>query len=306
MKKVFPFILLLLGVLAIGYLIQRNGRVATQGENNNLRVTASFYPLYFFAKTIGGSATNVYNMTPLGVEPHDYEPTTSDLARIVDGRLLIINGVGLEPWGDRINDIVKGKNVTVVKAAEGIATKKMTEEGEEVQDPHVWLDPILAKEEVKKITEAFMEVDTQNSSWYQSNARELVHELDQLDQDFKTGLSNCKQKNIVTSHAAFGYLASRYGLKQVSVTGLSPDEEPAARQMAEVAKFVKQNEIKYIFFEELVSPKLSETIAMETGAGVLVFNPLEGLTEDQEKRGEDYFSVQKENLKNLRIALSCN
>ena len=157
----------------------------------------------------------------------------------------------------------------------------------------------------EKITAGFVSIDPVNKQFYEANAKNLMDRLAGLDLEFRTSLADCKQTNIVTSHSAFRYLASRYGLRQVSISGLSPDEEPSPRQLANVAQFAKMNNVKYIFFETLVSPKLAETVAREIGASVLVFNPLEGITHEEEAGGKDYFSVQKENLKNLKIALEC-
>ncbi len=134
----------------------------------------------------------------------------------------------------------------------------------------------------------------------------LNQKLDQLDKTYAEGLKTCKQKDIITSHAAFGYLATRYGLNQVAISGISPDEEPSSQQLAEVAKFAKENDVKYIFFESLVSPKLSETIAHEIGAKTLVLDPLEGISDDDIKQGKNYFTVMENNLKNLQKALQCS
>jgi zinc transport system substrate-binding protein len=174
-----------------------------------------------------------------------------------------------------------------------------------ILDPHIWLDPKLAQKEIATIAMAFEKFDNTNRVFYEKNAISLKNKLDVLDQGFRLGLLNCQQNNIVTSHAAFGYIASDYGLNQISVTGLSPDAEPSPQKMAEISQFAKTNQIKYIFFETLVSPRLADTIAGEIGAKTLVFNPLEGLTKDEQAKGWDYFSIQKENLANLKIALGC-
>ena len=282
---------------------------------NKLKVTTSFYPLYFFATQIAGNNGNVKNITPAGAEPHDYEPTAQDIARIEKSDLLILNG-GVEAWGDKIKDNLKDKNVEIIVAGDGLLNQQLTEQGKIAQDPHIWLDPTLAKKEVEKIKDGFIKKDPNNSSYYETNTKQLEDKLGQLDNTFKQGLSNCEKKDLVTSHAAFGYLASRYGLNQVPISGLSPDQEPSPKQLADVSNFAKKNNIKYIFFESLVSPKLSETIANEVGAKTLVLDPLEGLSDDEinkfatsqgsvVKSGKDYFSVMQDNLKNLQVALVC-
>jgi zinc transport system substrate-binding protein len=298
MKKipafVFPIFVLVLVSSAIILLFAPERR---KESSDTLQVTTSFYPLFFFAKEIGGPLVSVSNLTPAGVEPHDYELSTDDVIQIEKSNILVINGAGLEPWGEKIGDLIQKSNVRIVEASDGLTMEN---------DPHVWLDPILAKEQIKKISYSLYTKDIANKSLYISNTEKLEMELDSLDNDFRTGLASCKTKTIVTSHDAFGYLARRYVLHQIAVSGISPDEEPSARKLSEVADYVKENGIHYIFFEELVSPKISETLSKETGAQPLVFNPLEGLTKEQEERGEDYFSIQQKNLRNLKIALECD
>ena len=220
-------------------------------------------------------------------------------------RLVILNGGHLEAWGDSVKENLKNTGTLVVSAGDSLATRQLTEDGVTGQDPHVWLDPILAQQEVTTIAQALETVDPVNALTYKSNAQDLTARLAQLDTAYATGLQSCQKKDIVTSHAAFGYLTSQYGLNQVAITGLSPDAQPSAQQLAQVATFVEQHKVGYIFFESLVSPKLSDTIATETGAKTLELNPLEGLTDDEVKQGKDYFSVMHDNLSNLQLALVC-
>lgn len=272
-------------------------KTASIPENaNKVHVATSFYPLYFFATKIGGDHADVASITPPGVEPHDYEPTTSDIAKIEKSDIVILNGGSLEPWGARIQDDLKDKNVVVE-----VAGSKLVNEG----DPHVWLDPLLAKKEMETILTAFEKADPKNLLYYASNTKSLEQKLDALDLDFQQGLKTCQRRDFITSHAAFGYLATRYNLKQTAISGISPDEEPSPADMARIATFAKENNVKYIFFETLLSPRLSETIASEIGAQTLVLNPLEGLSKEEIAQGIDYLSIQRENLGNLKIALSC-
>lgn len=306
MKKVLRIILFLAMLVFIGTGIYVFGqsRSEKQGLSEGLQVTASFYPMYYFASEIGGNHANVKNITPPGVEPHDFEPSAQDIARIETSDLLILNG-GVEAWADKIKNNLNGKKVTIVIAGEGLLTQQMEEEGETIRDPHVWLSPLLAKNEVSKIAQAFIAKDPSNSSFYEANEKSLQSRLDALDTLYKQGLNTCQKKDIITSHAAFGYLADAYGLRQVPISGISPDEEPSTQQLVKVAAFAKANNVKYIFFESLLSPKLSETIAKEIGAQTLVLDPLEGISDDDIKQGENYFTVMEDNLKNLQIALEC-
>jgi zinc transport system substrate-binding protein len=303
--KVWGLLAMLIVVLGIWYVKSNASPVTPAGKSGGLSVVTSFYPLYFFATEIGGQFVRVTNLTPPGAEPHDYELTTGDLTTIQKSRLLIINGAGLEPWAAKLVEDLRKSGVTVVSVTDGLETVNTTEGGRSVGDPHHWLDPVLAKQEVEKIADALVKADPSHASAYLENTRILSEKLDRLDGEFRAGLTACRQNNIVTSHTAFGYLAKRYGLTQVAISGLSPDAEPSAKKLAEVSDLVRKKGIRYIFFESLVSPRLAETIARETGAGTLAFNPLEGLTRRDIESGTDYFSVQRQNLRNLSVALEC-
>lgn len=303
MKKLV--FLIIIFIILLGIIHAWTNRPQNKLKNNKIQVAASFYPLYFFASQIGGDKADVSNLTPAGIEPHDYEPTTQDLARIENSDLLILNG-GVEPWGDKIKGNLQGTTVKLVIAGEGLLTKQLTEGGETRQDPHVWLDPKLAKKEVENITKGFIADDPAHADYYQTNEQVLNNKLDELDAAYTKGLATCQSRDIITSHAAFSYLADAYGLKQVAIAGLSPDTEPSAQQLTTIANFAKKYKVKYIFFEELVSPKFADTIAREIGAKTLVLDPLEGISDDRIKQGENYFTIMEKNLKNLQKALSCN
>jgi zinc transport system substrate-binding protein len=303
MKKIFLLLLIALFIGIASYFGLKNNIKNTQA--GKFQVTASFYPYYFFASQIGRDKANVVNITPAGAEPHDYEPSAGDIVRIDSSQLLILNGQ-VEPWGIKIQSDLKGKSTAVLVAGAGLFTQKVTDEsGITGIDPHIWLSPTRAKVQVKAILNEFIKLDPQNTDYYITNAATLQAALDKIDSDYKTGLASCQKKDIVTSHAAFGYMASDYGLTQISIAGLSPDAEPSIKEMANITNFVKANGIKYIFFESLVSPKLSQTIANETGAQILVLDPLEGLTPNAIAQGQNYLTVMEQNLHNLKVALNC-
>lgn len=265
-------------------------------NSNQFAVTTSFYPLYFFASRIGGTKVSVTTITPAGAEPHDYEPTPQDFVTMQNSRLLIING-GIEPWAAKIQADLAGKSTAILQVSPGLVSGV---------DPHIWLDPVLAKQISQRIFAQFVRLDPQDQSYFQSNLTFLNQQLDQLDSSYRSGLANCAQKSFVTSHAAFSYLAARYGLNQVAISGLSPDAEPSLKDLATLANFARTNRIKYIFFESLATPKLANTLAGEIGAQTLVLDPLEGLTPSAVSQGNTYITVMQQNLKNLRIALSCS
>ncbi len=293
----------LIAVVGLGtaYAVHRN---ETPASNNTLSVVASFYPLYNFAQEVGGSHVTVTNTTPAGAEPHDYEPAPRDLVRAQNAQVFIYDGGTLEPW---VNKFLGGYRHVPVKASEHINLHTATIEGQSgVKDPHFWLDPVLAQTIVRNIERGLIQADPNHRDDYTKNANAYVAKLKQLDADFAQGLASCQQHQIITSHEAFGYVASRYGFTATAIAGISPDEEPSAGKLAELATLAKREHINYIFFESLVSPRLADTIAQESGAKTIVFDPLEGLTHEAQTQGKNYLTVQRENLANLRTALACN
>jgi len=269
-----------------------------------LTVATSFYPLYYFASQIGGDKASVFNVTPSGAEPHDYEPTAQAIAQVERSRLLIVNG-DLEAWAQRVEQTLDPARTLVVTAGAGLTTRDLAENGTAMVDPHVWLSPPLAKEMVAHIEAGFATVDPSNAAYYAANAADLSARLDALDAAYRAGLAHCSSTDIITSHAAFGYLAATYGLTQVPIAGLSPDAEPSAQQLVTITDFARAHHVQVIFFESLVSPKLAQTIATEVGAQTMVLDPLEGLTEADQKAGKDYFTVMQQNLNALQSALEC-
>jgi zinc transport system substrate-binding protein len=304
-KLVYYFIiaLILSGLVFLGFKRWQNLQV--ENSSDKIQVVASFYPLYFFAAQIGGEKAEVTNITPSGTEPHDYELTAKDLTLIENSRLLILNGAGLEGWGENIKQNINPQKTELIVAGEKIATQKITENGQASTDPHFWLSPVLAQELADRITEGYLQADAINREYYLINAENLKEKLRDLDNDYRQGLADCAEKNFITAHAAFGYLASTYGLKQVAIAGLSPEAEPSLQQLAKIVEFAKDNKVKYIFFERLVNPDLAKIIAAEVGAETLVLNPLEELSTDEISAGQNYFTEMQSNLNNLRTALQC-
>ena len=271
-------------------------------------IVTTIYPLYEFTRQVVGDKAEVILLVPAGAEPHDWEPAATDLIRIKRASLVVYNGGGMEPWIDRLTGtVLAGKRTVSAAGAVSLISAQYTEEGGPADpgsiDPHVWLDPVNAQAIVQAIATAMAEVDADNAGEYQANADAYNRQLAGLDSEYQAALASAAGREIITSHAAFGYLANRYGLRQVAIMGLSPDAEPAPERMAEIIRHVRANGIKYIFFETLVSPKLAEVIAGETGAQTLVLNPMEGLTEEELAQGMNYITVMRMNLVNLQYAL---
>ena len=289
-------IFLVLAGLTIFISLRQKQFSQSPPNSDKLQVTTSFYPLYFMAAEIGGDKAEITNITPAGAEPHAYELTARDIAQIENSRLLIINGGGLEPWSSNIQ-----QNINPAKTITGVAGENLSDR----PDPHFWLSPPLAKKMVDNIFQGFTAADSSNQNYYKTNADFLKTRLDNLDNEYKNGLADCTQKNIVTAHEAFGYLAAAYGFNQIAIAGLSPEAEPSPKQLAEIAQLAKAKDLKYIFFESLASPKLAETLAAEIKAETLVLNPIEGLTNEELAQGKDYFTEMRANLVNLQTALQC-
>ena len=307
MRKIILPLIILLSLSLFTGCTGSTGNSANQDSSGKLSVVTSFYPMYDFASKVGGDKVSVTNLTPAGVEPHDWEPSSSDMIRLENAQVFIYNGSGMEHWVDSVLSALENKKLLVVEASAGapfLTVSGSADAANASVDPHVWLDPQIAKIEMKAILDAFKTADPENAVYFQANYDKYALEFDKLDAEFTSALAKVPRKNIVVAHNAFGYLCNAYGLTQVPIEGLSADSEPDAARMSEIIDFVSKNNVKVIFFEELVSPKVAETIAAETGSTTAVLNPLEGLSEADQAAGKDYFSVMRENLKTLTAALS--
>jgi zinc transport system substrate-binding protein len=276
---------------------QASGEEAS-GEQRT-EVVAAFYPLAFAADRIGGDCVSVRNLTPPGVEPHDLELTPDGVEAIAEADLVVYVGGGFQP---AVEDALAGLDST--RQFDALVGEDLlqgeNEEGEQAADPHIWLDPLILDSIADETAARLSELDPDRAEMFSENAARLQSELRQLDEEFSTGLAHCRSHEIVTSHAAFGYLAARYDLEQVSISGIDPEAEPTPARLAEVATFVQEHHVTTIFFEELAPPDLAETLARETGARTDVLSPLETPPEQG-----DYLSEMRLNLKRLESALDC-
>ncbi|MTD40301.1 zinc ABC transporter substrate-binding protein [Erwinia sp. CPCC 100877] len=279
-------------------------------KKNTITIVATFYPMYDFAKNIVGDAGDVQLLIPAGTEPHDYEPSAKDIAKITDADVFVYNSNELETWAKDTIENIDQKQVAVVEAAKDIhlmAGEAHEEEDEDEAhdhehelDPHVWLDPVLAQKEVEAIRDALVKKFPEKKAEFEKNASAYLQKLADLDQEYQAAFAGAKNKIFVTQHAAFGYLAKQYGLTQEAIAGISPDQEPSPSRLAELKKYIKENNVKVIYFEESASSKVADTLASETGVELAVLNPLEGITAKEQKQGENYLSVMKANLEALQ------
>ncbi|HEV8338907.1 MAG TPA: zinc ABC transporter substrate-binding protein [bacterium] len=267
-----------------------------------LSVVASFYPLFEFAGRVGGDRVRVRTLVPAGAEPHDFEPTPADVAALRAADVFIYNGAGLEPWVARLRREISPSTVTVDSSA-GLAL--MTPHPKGGPDPHVWLDPLLARRQVQNILAGLIRADPDGRSYYEERGTRLQADLAALHGRFAQGLAHCQRRVFITAHAAFGYLASRYRLTMIAISGLTPDAEVPPAKMAAVAREARRHGVRVIYFETLTSPRVAEAIAREVGARTAVLDPLEGLTPEAQRQGKNYVTVMDENLRALAEGLDC-
>lgn len=293
MKKIILALICVVIILTVGC-----SKSEITVESTKPQVYCSFYGIYDFVSEIGGDRIDVYNMVPTGTEPHDWEPSTKDMADLIKADVIFYNGLGMEGWIDKVKSSV-GEDVKFVELSEGIAD-------ENTNDPHIWLDPNNAEKMCISILDELCELDSVNSNVYEQNSSNLISEIQKVDNEYKTALTGISNNKIVVAHEAYSYLCKAYGLEQIAIEGISADSEPSPSKMKELINTLIHKNIKYVFFEELVSSKVAETLAAETGAELLELNPIEGLTDEEIANGDNYVSVMRKNLANIKIALGVN
>ena len=282
MKNIFIIIIILLSILS-----------CNNNDNNisdKLQIYTSIYPIYDFTKKIGGEKVTVYNMTKAGAEPHDFEITSKDMANLSKADLFIYNGGGMEHWVDSVKNAL---NIKYVDSSSNINNQNNL-------DPHFWLSPKNAKIQMENIKNGLIEIDSENKNYYESNYNLYASRLDKFDNKIKNSLSNIKNRNLVLTHPAFGHFCKEYSLTQIAIAR----DEADPKAMAEIITFIKNNDIKAIFYEEFSSSKLADSIAKETQIKILTLNPIESLSEKNIEAGEDYFSIMEKNLISLLDGLN--
>jgi len=298
--------LLLLGICLVIVLnipgFQRNG------QPRPLKIVASIFPLKEFASVVSGELGEVDLLIPPGAEIHAWQPRPSDLVKLSSADVFIYIGADLEPWVDDILRSIDNKALRVVEASQGLTL--ISEEEEEGHhgaiDPHIWLDFGNNQKIIERLAETFSSIVPGGKELFRENAFVYKQKLHALDEKYRNTLDRCDHKTIVLGgHAAFGYLARRYGLSQLSLYGLSPDSRPTPRQLIDVIGFIKKNGIKAIFFEVNISRELAHVIAEETGAKALLLNPGASLPREQKNAGISFLDIMEINLESLKNGLRC-
>lgn len=275
-----------------------------QSNEDTLKVFTTFYPMYFITKEIAKDKAEIINMIPAGVEPHNWEPTLKSMAELQDSDMLVYNGANMERWVEKVIKNIDTKKTKVVEASRGIELIKGESHHQEDYDPHVWVSPVNLKKQAQNVLNAFIEKDGANKDYYEANYKDLSIRLDKLHKDIEDASKSFNKKIIVTSHEAFGYFAREYGITQIPIRGISPEQEPSPAKLAEIVKICRANNIKYVFVEKFISPKFSNTIANEINGEVLTLNAAHGLTEEELKAGQDYITIMYDNLESLQKALN--
>jgi len=306
--------LILLGPVLLGLL---SSSAYGQGK---LKVVASLFPLYEFAREVGGNRCEVSLLLPPGAEAHSWEPKPGDIARIGKADVFVYLGPSMEPWVDKVLKATRGRGIRVVETSHGLNLlnaepheKEKEKAGHihghspgESLDPHIWLDFHLDLEIVEAIARTFAEKDAAQKSTYMKNSVAYRGRLKNLDRMYRTSLTHCRQRQMILGgHAAFAYLAKRYGLDQISLSGVSPNAEPTPKRMAEVIQITRKAGIKYIFSEEVINAKLAQALGREAGVSILVLNPGANLSQEQAKDKVTFIELMERNLKNLKKGLEC-
>jgi len=293
----------LIVLIGLGLVIGSCGQ--EEQAEGKLNVVASIFPMYDMARAVGGADIALSQLIPPGAEAHTFEPTPGDIIRLEKADVVVYNGADMEPWIGDILSGVKTPDLLVVNTSDGIVLIREKNEGNSI-DPHIWLDVDNAKKQVDAIAAAFEKKDGLNASAYRGRAEEYKRRLDEVDGLYREALADCQSNVIVSSgHFAFGYLAARYGLDYTAVYGLAPDAEPTPARISEIIDMVKAEKTRYLFAEEMLDPRLTESIREETGAEILYVSSGHEVSKDDFNRGITLIDIMKKNLESFKRGLSC-
>ncbi len=315
--------LAVLGMVAVGiiasmlFVFPMNGeKEKTVSGSGKPTVSVSTFALYEVARSISGDSMNVHPVIPLGTDAHMFSPNPKQVAEISKSALFIYNGAGFEPWMDSLKHSLPS-TIRIVDMSGSVSLLSQEEEhdheehhghdhGEGTYDPHYWLDIDNMIKMTRKTEEELVRIVPENSAMLHRNAQAYIAELEALKRDYTEGLSECKNRVLVSNHNAFGYLAHANRLEDVSVIGLSSDEQPSAKNIADIIALVKEHGIKTVFFEEFINDNIAQTIARETGASAKSLQPLENISEDELESHQTYLTIMRDNLAKLREAMECH
>jgi zinc transport system substrate-binding protein len=315
MKKLLYLMILILPVslflAGCGSKDQNNG---VKKDENRLVVYTTVYPLQYITEEIGKEFVQVETIYPPGADTHNFEPTQKDMMKLADSDLFIYIGLGMEGFADKVEKTLKREDVTLLPAGEKIQFEDTANEEEANPsedehdhgdiDPHVWLDPIYTKDLAKAVKDELVKKLPEQKDLFEKNYAQLTEKLDDLNTEFESTLAKSKDSEIIVSHAAYGYWEKRYGIKQISISGISPSDEPDQKELTKIVNTIKDHNIKYIFFEQNVNSKLAQVIQEEIDGESLILHNLSVLTDEDISKKRDYFSIMEDNLNALEKALN--
>ncbi len=277
-----------------------------QTPKSGLTVLATFYPLYDFASKVAGDRARVSILVPGSVDIHNFEPTPSDIEKVATADVLIINGAGLEPWVPQLLAAINRPNLKIVDTSQGVALLDVPSEfqrqGRSI-DPHIWLDPARARQQVENIVQALMRADPANAAYYRANADAYEAKLGALDVEIAGMVAKAKTRYFVTFHEAFAYFADRYNLTQIPIQGPF-QEEPTPSDIQSVVSAIRQYHLRYVGYESMENQAIPEAVSGQTNTTLIVMDPIEGLTPADLAAGRDYIALMREDAQNIAVALN--
>lgn len=308
-KQLF-LIFVIVAILASVFWALNQKSSISKPQSSKIQIVTSLFPLYDFAKNIGQDKVEVKLLLPFGTEAHSFDPTPNDMISINQSDIFIYTGPNMEPWVNNLLSGLTNKNLIIINASQHLnlipGVFHDADEPAGSMDPHVWLDFADDQIIIDDITSALIQKDPNNKSFYESNSQKYKQQLTNLDEQYSSVLSTCQNREFIFGgHYTFGYLASRYHLNYASAQGISPDSEPTASDLATLVDQVRKNNVKYIFYEELSSPKIADTLATETGAKLLSLSSAHNISKSQFDSNISFISVLEQDLINLKTGLNC-
>jgi zinc transport system substrate-binding protein len=308
MKKAALLAITLIIIIAVAatagiYYLTQSSKSQT---STKLNVIATFYPLYDFAQNVGGDKVTVSMLVPETVDVHDFEPTPSSISAVSTADVLIYNGVGLEPWIAHIVSASDNPDLIQVDTSQGITLLPVAQQfqsGNQTYDPHIWLNPVNAEQQIRNILQALKQADQADSQYFTQNAENYIAKLETLNKQAINATTNTATNRFVTFHEAFSYFANQYNITQVPILGPF-EEEPSAGDIQNVITAIHQYHLRYVGYESLENPAISQSISTQTNASLIEMNPIEGLTDEQKTRGDNYITLMQQNIENIHLALT--
>jgi zinc transport system substrate-binding protein len=306
-KRTYAIIAVLIAIILVGTVLALYFSDSIPSAfSSKLKVVATFYPLFDFAQNIGGNKTDVSILVPETVDVHAFEPTPSSIAEVLSADVLIYNGAGLEPWVQDVVSAAGNSKLVQVDTSQGISLLPVPPEfqrGNKTIDPHIWLDPVSAKQQVNNILQGLIKADPADAQYFTQNAQAYDAKLDNLNALAISATTNTATKYFVTFHEAFAYFANRYNVTQLAISGPF-EEEPTPTDIQNVVNAINQYHLKYVGYESLENPAISQSISSQTNAALIEMNPIEGLTTQEKAAGDNYITLMQQDINNIHLALS--